>query len=182
MDPRKREMSEVARGLPTKSEKIRRLGAAGFTRQQIADFLGIRYQHVRNVLIDAERKKHPVAASPATSEGSTPGMEEQGRSWRGEAHKVVVLDVGRDGSVLIPARILAELGFPPSERVTLVPESDGRIRVLSSAESLKYAQQIVAESTRPGVSLVEELLKMRREEFEKEEREYQEMQERLRRR
>lgn len=37
--------------LPTKSAKIRALNKAGRTRSEIAKILGIRYQHVRNVLI-----------------------------------------------------------------------------------------------------------------------------------
>lgn len=37
--------------LPTKSAKIRALAAAGLSRSEIAKGLGIRYQHVRNVLI-----------------------------------------------------------------------------------------------------------------------------------
>ena len=35
----------------TVSAKIRALDAAGYTRSQIANFLGKRYQHVRNVLV-----------------------------------------------------------------------------------------------------------------------------------
>ena len=38
-------------GLPTKSAKIRYLDQQGLTRSEIAKLLGIRYQHVRNVLI-----------------------------------------------------------------------------------------------------------------------------------
>ena len=50
------EVSEVSlddqlNGLTTKSAKIRLLDVQGFTRSQIATKLGIRYQHVRNVLI-----------------------------------------------------------------------------------------------------------------------------------
>ena len=41
---------EVA-DLPTKSAKIRALAAKGLSRSEIAKGLGIRYQHVRNVLI-----------------------------------------------------------------------------------------------------------------------------------
>ena len=37
--------------LPTKSAQIRAAYADGMTRYQIAQMLGIRYQHVRNVLI-----------------------------------------------------------------------------------------------------------------------------------
>ncbi len=37
--------------LPTKSAKIRYLNAQGWERGAIAKHLGIRYQHVRNVLV-----------------------------------------------------------------------------------------------------------------------------------
>jgi hypothetical protein len=38
---------------PTKAEKIRTLGRAGHLRTDIARLLGVRYQHVRRVLLDA---------------------------------------------------------------------------------------------------------------------------------
>jgi hypothetical protein len=44
---------EVTTGLQTKSDMIRALARAGYLRTEIASFLGIRYQHVRKVLIDA---------------------------------------------------------------------------------------------------------------------------------
>lgn len=44
-------MDTVCKGLETKSAKIRALAAAGYTRSETAKYLGIRYQHVRNVLI-----------------------------------------------------------------------------------------------------------------------------------
>lgn len=43
----------LVENLKTKSAKIRTLDAAGFARTEIATFLGIRYQHVRNVLVSA---------------------------------------------------------------------------------------------------------------------------------
>lgn len=42
--------------LTTKSDKIRYLDHLGLTRGQIAKHLGIRYQHVRNVLITPVKK------------------------------------------------------------------------------------------------------------------------------
>jgi len=48
--PKQTPFDKVA-GLPTKSAKIRALAAAGLSRSEIAKGLGIRYQHVRNVLI-----------------------------------------------------------------------------------------------------------------------------------
>jgi len=44
---------DVAAGLATKSDKIRAPAKAGYARAEIAALLGIRYQHVRKVLLDA---------------------------------------------------------------------------------------------------------------------------------
>lgn len=45
------EDSKEFSNLPTKSSKIRYLAAKGWSRGETAKFMGIRYQHVRNVLI-----------------------------------------------------------------------------------------------------------------------------------
>lgn len=44
---------DVTAGLVTKSDKIRALAKAGYLRTEISSLLGIRYQHVRKVLVDA---------------------------------------------------------------------------------------------------------------------------------
>lgn len=44
---------EFVEGLTTKADMIRALDRAGFSRTEIAQFLNIRYQHVRNTLIRA---------------------------------------------------------------------------------------------------------------------------------
>lgn len=44
-------MTSICKGLPTKSAKIRALAAKDYSRSEIAKFMGIRYQHVRNVLV-----------------------------------------------------------------------------------------------------------------------------------
>lgn len=43
----------VVEGLATKSAKIRALARAGYSRREIANYLGVIYQHVRNVLVQA---------------------------------------------------------------------------------------------------------------------------------
>lgn len=53
MHQERRAPQEVVQGLQTTSAKIRALADAGFDRAEIAAFLGIRYQHVRKVLLDA---------------------------------------------------------------------------------------------------------------------------------
>lgn len=45
-----KEQQTAYNDLKTKSAKIRYLHGEKFSRSQIANFLGIRYQHVRNVL------------------------------------------------------------------------------------------------------------------------------------
>jgi len=44
---------KIIEGAEGPSEKIRRLAAHGYTRKEIATFLGKRYQHVRNVMLTA---------------------------------------------------------------------------------------------------------------------------------
>lgn len=44
--------------LPTKSSKIRFLDSQGFSRSEISQYMKIRYQHVRNVLITPIKNKH----------------------------------------------------------------------------------------------------------------------------
>lgn len=49
----RRSAEEIIRGLATTSAKIRALAEAGYDRADISNYLGIRYQHARKVLLDA---------------------------------------------------------------------------------------------------------------------------------
>jgi hypothetical protein len=74
---------DVIRGLETTSAKIRALAQAGYDRTEISQLLGIQYQHVRKVLIDAgitgglrrpveaEREPVTVDAAPAPREDTS---------------------------------------------------------------------------------------------------------------
>jgi hypothetical protein len=67
------EMDQATKLLPTKSAKIRTLARLGVTRGEIAKYLNIRYQHVRNVLVQ------PAPATddtPAHGPRSIPGGAE----------------------------------------------------------------------------------------------------------
>ena len=44
------DMEQLTQSLTTKADKIRALGRAGYPRADIARYLSIRYQHVRNTL------------------------------------------------------------------------------------------------------------------------------------
>src|SRR4051794_22899291 len=50
----KRTMSEVVVGLKTTSDMVRALLREGYLRADVARHLNIRYQHVRNVAVDAD--------------------------------------------------------------------------------------------------------------------------------
>jgi hypothetical protein len=49
----------------TKSAKIRALHAAGFATGPISKFLGIRYQHARNVLVTPVKTPQVAVQAPA---------------------------------------------------------------------------------------------------------------------
>jgi hypothetical protein len=80
----RRSVEEVTNGLDTKSDKIRALARAGYLRTEISELLGIRYQHVRKVLVDAGiteglQRQIEVERSPVLIE-APPGPREQ-TSW-----------------------------------------------------------------------------------------------------
>lgn len=54
--------------LKTKSAKIRWLTSLGYSRRQIADFLGILYQHVRNIQMQVPKRAAQEALPPAVIE------------------------------------------------------------------------------------------------------------------
>ena len=82
MEPRP-PAGEITQGLTTKSDKIRALAQAGYDRTEISKILDIRYQHVRNVLLqsgftgglrreaEAEREPVEVDATPAPREDTS---------------------------------------------------------------------------------------------------------------
>jgi hypothetical protein len=74
----RRTPEEIIKGLETTSDKIRALANAGYDRVEIAKYLDIRYQHVRNVLVhsgitgglrrDVEAEREPAKVLVATPE------------------------------------------------------------------------------------------------------------------
>lgn len=146
-------MERLTAGLRTKADKIRRLGAAGYARQQIADFLGVRYQHVRNVLVDAEKMRlavekagtaEPLQPLPADGEGGSGGIR-----------------VRLNGDVVIPATVMARAGFRPGDPVALHREQDGEIHLLSREEALRRAQALIRAFVPEGISVIDEIAKRR---------------------
>ncbi len=91
----------VIQNLPTKSDKIRALANAGYSRTEISNIVGVRYQHVRKVLLDA---------------GITGGLR----------HAIAVpqpaIPVAAAPSMTIPLSVLVEAGFSPIGKWVLSSE------------------------------------------------------------
>jgi AbrB family looped-hinge helix DNA binding protein len=146
------EARRITAGLTTKSDKIRALNRAGWPRTKIADALKIRYQHVRNVLVQDETR-----AARAGSD-STP---------QPPAPKPTKIRLGPDGRVVIPAAFRDALGLKEGD-VLFARIEDGEIHLLTTAAAIRRTQALVREFVPEGVSLVDELIEDRRREVERE--------------
>lgn len=142
--------------LKTKSDKIRALGRAGYTRRQIADFLAISYQHVRNVLVDEVRRTKaglvpkvplkPPASAPVEAPDTTVKME-----------------LGPEGALNLPPHICEALAVKEGDPVWLTLEQD-ELRVSTAKAVTRRIRAVVKEYVPAGVSLVDELIEERRQE------------------
>ncbi|HZC16192.1 MAG TPA: AbrB/MazE/SpoVT family DNA-binding domain-containing protein [Caulobacteraceae bacterium] len=158
-------MTEIVRPFTTVSDKIRALDAAGAPRAEIARFLGKRYQHVRNVLVEGPPK-----------ERFTVGRVEFGEMREQAAPAYVVdtdaatvrLPVGQDGSLQLPQSVLAALGWKPGG-VAIAELQGDRLTVLSVAESIRRVRQMIRELIPGDHSLVDSLIADRRREAAAEE-------------
>lgn len=129
--------------------KIRRLAAQGRSRADIARELGIRYQHVRNVLVRDEEK-----AKAKNTQSSDAAMPRKIR-------------VAADGSATVPAKAVEMLGVKAGDVLFVRVQSD-EIHLLTRAAVTRRVQSIVREFVPEGVSLVDELLDERRREVQAE--------------
>src|SRR6266550_6813689 len=91
----------LVRDLKTKSDKIRTLAKAGYSRTEISESLGVRYQHVRKVLVDA---------------GITDGLRRQTEVPQPP------IPVAVAPSTQIPPSALLEAGFALVGKWTLAPD------------------------------------------------------------
>lgn len=173
------EMERLTAGLPTKSAKIRELGKAGYARQQIADFLGIRYQHVRNVLVDAERRAKAGQGSGREPHrlraGEGAGMAEAEKRFRAEpspSSPVAYggLYVGPDGSAVIPASVLEKAGLHAGDRFVADVAGTGEVRLLAGAAARRYAQELIRNMIPADADLLEDLAALRHRQSERERR------------
>lgn len=148
------EMDRAVLGMQTKSDKIRALAGRGFERADIARYLGIRYQHVRNVLVQDESKSAREAVLEDNME-PCPSF-----AWT---------RVGPGGRVVIPAPIREALGLAEGADIQVRLEK-GEIRIVPRDTAVQYLQEAVAKYLPKGMNLVDALVDDRREEARREER------------
>ncbi len=151
----RQKMERISGSLPTKAAKIRALHAAGYMRQAIAAFLGIRYQHVRNVLIERPSGSGTAAATPELLPAPAASVSEPTPSY-GRA------SVDEKGRIGVPALVLAALEVRPGGWIPWRFE-DGELKLMDRAAGIRFAQSMVADLAKqqPG-SWSDELIAERR--------------------
>lgn len=150
-------MERLVESLPTKAAKIRALDAKGVPRADIARFLGIRYQHVRNTL---EQSRAPRNGAEAPSTALAEGAGRFDGSAPGDVSRRP-LQVDAEGRLTLPPDMLAAMMLRPGDGVTARVE-DGELRVIAPPVAIRRAQRIASKYKRPDESVVDEFLAERR--------------------
>ncbi len=71
--------------------------------------------------------------------------------------------MSKEGRVVIPVAVRQELGFGVNEPLSVYVQ-DGEVRIVSRIHAIRRMQQRMAKYRKPGESVVDELLRERREE------------------
>lgn len=147
-------MAAIAHGLPTKAAKIRALDAAGYVRADIARFLGIRYQHVRNVLVRGAPKNERPAFN-AKQDGTRTGDR-------------IEVKIGPGGRIVIPAAFRETMEAVEGDTLVAAIDADGVVHLTSASTALRMARRIVREAIPSDISLSDSLMEDRRREAARE--------------
>jgi len=142
------EMRRIVEGLPTKSSKIRALDAAGCKRADIARFLDIRYQHVRNVLVQGPPKSEARKPARPPGPGNVPSQK---------------LRIGEDGRLAIPSEMRAAM-LVDDTGVLTARVVEGELRILAPEAVFAKLKEVVSEAMPGGACLVDEFIAERRAE------------------
>ena len=143
----------ITEGLRTKSDKIRALAREGAATADIARYLGIRYQHARNVLVESGLHTRRDDKN-AEGGGLEPSASDATVAW---------VRIDALGRLQIPASLMKTAGISGDEPVHVKASEDG-IEILSRRGALKRAHAIAKQFVPDGVSLVDELIAERRRE------------------
>ncbi len=155
----RRPMAEIIEGLATTADRIRALFRAGYSRAQIGTHLGIRYQHVRNVLLRSGFEEIQLSCvcpceQPPTADDRPPDQ--------------VRTTIGPGGRVVIPAQYRAALAIKEGDAVFMRLDGE-ELRVVSDATEVQRVREMIAGYVPESESVVDELILERRREAEAEE-------------
>lgn len=75
--------------------------------------------------------------------------------------------LSKEGRVLIPAAVRQQLGLVENEPLSIYVQ-DGEVRIVSRVQAIRRMQQRMAKYKKSGESVVDELLRERREEAARE--------------
>lgn len=111
-----KQMAALTEGFAIKADKMRVLAKEGVSRGDIARFLGVRYQQVRNTLEGDKRTGYApdLAAGPAHA-GGPAGPD---------ASPFRLIDVGKDGFATLPPDLVGDL-VDEAEPLYAVATKDG---------------------------------------------------------
>jgi hypothetical protein len=174
IDPaERRDMRAAVKGMRTKADKIRALAAAGHERAKMASFLGIRYQHVRNVLVRLEAR-FPMGVPPSRGTGlaepAAPLTEwqESGPDQEPTYGSFVIDEHGR---IMLPRNVIAALDGEPQRPIPWRFE-DGELKLMNRAAGIRWAQELAARSPNAHLISSDALIAERRAEAVREDERY----------
>lgn len=138
-----KDMERIVADCDSKAAKVRALNAAGVSTADIGRYLGIRYQHVYNVLLRA-------------------GVIEKGGSGQDAAPfdadaEIVVLKTDRTGAVVLPEELRARIGLVPGEPVYGRVGADG-VTLIGREAALAHVARVAREKMPGEAALIEALL------------------------
>ncbi len=139
------QMHSLIKQLPTKSAKIRALAAAGYARADIARFLEIRYQHVRNVLTQPIAK---AAASPHRDIAREP-VAASALEPETESVRLFRFHIDAEGRIKLPPELLPALDAAPGGLITAQYEN-GQLHLMNIAAAVRFAQKLASPYVKDG--------------------------------
>lgn len=132
------EMDALISGTDNKSEKIRILNRAGVSKADIGKHLGIRYQHVYNVLL---------------REGTHKAVGESDGGDRGEVTSLVY----KRGQITLPQAFVEREGLADDDMLFCRVEDDG-LKLMTRRSALDHLKEEAARRMPEQAALFEALL------------------------
>lgn len=136
------EMDRITAGMKAKAEKVRALNQAGVPTADIGRYLGIRYQHVYNVLL---------RAGVITKGGGDEAPVK-------DAGDILVVDMRKDGSIRLPANVMAKYGLEAGGTI-FCRQTEGGLVLMSREAALAHVREAARSKMPEQAALFEALLK-----------------------